>query len=240
MNSQITLLAFAGKWLFFGARGFSRGSAAVPVSAARSLSLASRAASANSPAPPPAWARSSRRESCTRCMRGPPLLDIHKLVQTKQHLAEVGQRELAGVGLCRGGVGFFLSGKERSGCDELFLVGRAADGGEVALPHTVGWRLLVGGQQLFGKVVGIGANVRAVQESQSLRGNRGAGPAADADQRLGLVEELHHRHELASLDHEINASPRVPLVERPGAVERAVESATHCEHAVANRLRLQP
>src|SRR4029079_12908741 len=70
--------------------------------------------------------------------------------------------------------------------------------------------------------------------------DRCGGPAADTDQRLGLVEELHHGHDLAPLDHKIDASPRVPLVKCAGTEHRRVECAADRQHAVANHLSFEP
>src|SRR6476660_4794864 len=88
--------------------------------------------------------------------------------------------------------------------------------------------------------MGIAADMWAVQKGQSLGSDSRAWPAADADQWLGLIEELHHRHQLAPLHHEVDAPPRVSLVKSARAVQRAVEHAADGQHAVTDRLRFKP
>src|SRR5262245_36640508 len=90
MNSQITFLALAGKWPFFGARGLSRDSddpvafsaAAAVVNSPSSANIAARA---RNPAPPPARRRKSRRDASCKLIADAfnDSFDVHKLIQTE-------------------------------------------------------------------------------------------------------------------------------------------------------------
>src|SRR5262245_8816178 len=113
MKSQITDRACAGKCPWRGARGLTYASPAAALEDSRP-SCARRLARASSPAPLPARARNSRREEYRGCggaknrempsiAQGPAgmhsLFDVYKLIQTQQHLAEIGQGQIARVGL---------------------------------------------------------------------------------------------------------------------------------------------
>ena len=57
------------------------------------------------------------------------------------------------------------------------------------MSHCISRRIIKRGKQPLREIVCIAADVRAIQERQRLRSDRRAGPAADAHQRLGLVDE---------------------------------------------------
>ena len=113
-----------------------------------------------------------------------------------------------------------LSFEEGEGVGQFAVVGLAAGSGEVALFDGFGGSLLVRRQQLFGEVMGVEADLGVVHEHQGLRGDGGAGAAADGDEGLRLVEELHHGDELAPLDHEVDAAALVGFFQRAGAEHR--------------------
>src|SRR5262245_7052523 len=145
MNSQITFLALAGKWLFLGARGLSRESADDPVTFsaaaadANSPSSANSAARARKPAPPPARRRKSRRDACCKSIANTfsNSFDVHKLIQTKQHLAKVGQGQLARVGVFARLIRFFLRGEKIESRSELGVIGRAANRCLITLANRI-------------------------------------------------------------------------------------------------------
>src|SRR6185295_18887644 len=87
MNSQITALVLAGKWVGFGASG--------PAGAARAASRFRRSASATIPNPAPARRRNTRRsnELPRVAIMGslPGSVDVDELVQSEQHLTIVSE-----------------------------------------------------------------------------------------------------------------------------------------------------
>ena len=60
-------------------------------------------------------------------------------------------------------------------------------------------------------------NLRVVHEEEGLGGDGGAGAASLAGEGLGLIEDLHHWHEAAALDHEVDTAAALSLIEGAGA-----------------------
>ncbi len=52
------------------------------------------------------------------------LVDIDKLVQAEQHLAEIGHGQFAGIFFARGGVRFGCAAYELERLGQLFIIGR--------------------------------------------------------------------------------------------------------------------
>ena len=92
---------------------------------------------------------------------------------------------------------------------------------------------------MAGEVLGVGANIRVIQQHQGLRCDRGRRPLAEADEGVRGVEDLHHRQDFAAFHCEIDATPLALFVERAGAERRGVERAADGEHGVADDLGFQ-
>ena len=62
----------------------------------------------------------------------------------------------------------------------------------------------------------------------------GAWPAALADERLGLIKDLHDRNEAAAFDHKVDTAAAMTFVESPWAKHSGVELAGGCEDGVTD------
>src|SRR5262249_20696381 len=162
--------------------------------------------------------------------------DVHKLIQTKQHLAKIGHGQLARVRLFARSIRVFLRSEKIESRSTLGIVGRAANRRLVTLSNRIRRRTFKRENQSLRKVMRIPTDVRIVEEREGLWSDRRARSTAEADQWLRLIEELHHRHQLAPLHHEVNASPCVSLVEGAGTKHRGIKRAADGQHAVADHL----
>src|SRR2546421_149109 len=104
MNSEITVLARGLKCGLRGAAdefcGPDTQAWSATVGAARRPSVPSRFASARPLIPPPAWNNMLRREMVLNCDMRASLIDVQKLVQVDDDVAEIRQRIQSGGVSC--------------------------------------------------------------------------------------------------------------------------------------------
>ena len=160
---------------------------------------------------------------------------VNKLIQTQQYLAEIGESQidpLAGLAMARRlaldegqhplALGRRRHARER---DAIGLV----DG------HGHGGFIDAGGQLLRAL-----ADKRRIHHRQSLGRQGGARPFADALNRLGRVEHLQERYQLAALHRQVDTAAVAVAVERSGPERGRIEGPANGQDGVADGLRLQP